>query len=53
MQMMGPTRCPEIIVVVVIVVVAIIVPIVEMVGKLSYHHSDISEEFHSGDTSTT
>jgi hypothetical protein len=44
MQVMGLTGCPEMIVVV--------FPIVEMVEKLSHHHSDIPVEFHSRDTST-
>jgi len=42
--MMGPTRCPEIIV--------FVVSVVDMVEKLSHHYSDIPVQFHSGDTST-
>jgi hypothetical protein len=47
MQMMGPTRRPEM-----IVVIVVVVPTVEKV-KLSHHYSDIPLEFLSGDTSTT
>jgi predicted RNA binding protein with dsRBD fold (UPF0201 family) len=50
MQMMRPTRCPEIIVVVVVVVMVVVV--VEVEEESSHHHSDIPVEFHSGDTST-
>jgi predicted RNA binding protein with dsRBD fold (UPF0201 family) len=47
MQMMRPTRCPEMIVVVVVVVVVVVEE-----EESSHHHSDIPVEFHSGDTST-